>query len=231
MNIVFDLDDTLYNLMGPFELVHKKLYADQTDARCTDLFLKSREYSDEIMELEKNGQIPHEDCFYQRIKRTYHDVGIEMSREDADRFEAMYRDYQKKISVGAGVEELLDLCAAHAQGLAILTNGRPKSQQAKVDALRLSRWFDADHIFVSGGIGYQKPDPKAFHYVERALGFAREDTWYVGDTYLADIVGAKKAGWHAIWFNHRDRICPDGNCADATVRTVAELREICGLLS
>ena len=46
MNLIFDLDDTLYNLMGPFELVHKKLYADKTDADCTQLFMQSRVYSD-----------------------------------------------------------------------------------------------------------------------------------------------------------------------------------------
>ena len=81
MNLIFDLDDTLYDLMGPFELVHKKLYADKTDADCTELFIKSRDYSDEIMEAEIKGDIPHEDCFYERIKRTYHDVGIEMNRD------------------------------------------------------------------------------------------------------------------------------------------------------
>ena len=82
--------------MGPFELVHKKLYADKTDADCTQLFMQSRVYSDEIMEAEKKGLIPHEDCFYERVKRTYHDVGIEMSREDADIFEQLYRSFQKK---------------------------------------------------------------------------------------------------------------------------------------
>ena len=59
MNLIFDLDDTLYDLMGPFELVHKKLYADKTDADCTELFIKSRDYSDEIMEAEIKGAIPH----------------------------------------------------------------------------------------------------------------------------------------------------------------------------
>ena len=105
MNLIFDLDDTLYNLMGPFELVHKKLYADKTDADCTQLFMQSRVYSDEIMEAEKKGLIPHEDCFYERVKRTYHDVGIEMSREDADIFEQLYRSFQKKITLGNGVGE------------------------------------------------------------------------------------------------------------------------------
>lgn len=48
--------------------------------------MQSRVYSDEIMEAEKKGLILHEDCFYERVKRTYHDVGIEMSREDAGYF-------------------------------------------------------------------------------------------------------------------------------------------------
>ena len=119
MNLIFDLDDTLYNLMGPFELVHKKLYADKTDADCTQLFMQSRVYSDEIMEAEKKGLIPHEDCFYERVKRTYHDVGIEMSREDADIFEQLYRSFQKKITLGNGVEGFLDYCKS--QGCASFT--------------------------------------------------------------------------------------------------------------
>lgn len=119
MNLIFDLDDTLYDLMGPFELVHRKLYADKTDADCTELFIKSRDYSDEIMEAEIKGAIPHEDCFYERIKRTYHDVGIEMSRKDTEEFERLYRAYQTEISLSEGVEEFLDYCKAHNIFIAI----------------------------------------------------------------------------------------------------------------
>ena len=70
------------------------------------------------------------------------------------------------------------------------------------------KWFDDEHIFISGGIGYQKPDPQAFKYVENAFALNPEETWYVGDTYEADVVGANTAGWHTIWFNHRNRECP-----------------------
>ena len=180
MNLIFDLDDTLYNLMGPFELVHKKLYADKTDADCTQLFMQSRVYSDEIMEAEKKGLIPHEDCFYERVKRTYHDVGIEMSREDADIFEQLYRSFQKKITLGNRVEGFLDYCKSNDIFIAILTNGRPEPKYAKV----------------------------------------------VGDTYEADVVGANTAGWHTIWFNHRNRECPEKNRADITVKSIEELKEV-----
>lgn len=224
MNLIFDLDDTLYNLMGPFELAHKKLYADKTDADCTQLFMQSRVYSDEIMEAEKAGRIPHEDCFYERIKRTYHDVGIEMSREDAENFEQLYRSFQKEIALSDGVEEFLDYCKNNNIFIAILTNGRPQSQSAKITALNLHRWFDDEHIFISGAIGYQKPDPMTFKYVENTFKLNPEDTWYVGDTYEADVVGANEAGWNTVWFNHRNRECPEKNRADRTVKSIEELK-------
>lgn len=68
MNLIFDLDDTLYDLMGPFELVHKKLYADKTDADCTELFIKSRDYSDEIMEAEIKGPFHMRIVFMRELK-------------------------------------------------------------------------------------------------------------------------------------------------------------------
>lgn len=225
MNLIFDLDDTLYNLMGPFELVHNKLYADKTDADCTELFMQSRVYSDEIMEAEKKGLVPHEDCFYLRVKRTYHDVGIEMSREDAEKFEELYRAFQREISLGNGVAEFLDYCKEKNIFIAILTNGRPGPQEVKIDALGLHRWFDDEHIFISGGIGYQKPDPMAFKYVENAFELNPEETWYVGDTYEADIVGASGAGWNTVWFNHRNKKSPKENRAKVIVKSIAELRK------
>lgn len=210
--------------MGPFELVHNKLYAEKTDADCTELFMQSRVYSDEIMEAEKKGLIPHEDCFYERIKRTYHDVGIDMSRKDAEEFEQLYRAFQKEITLGKGVEEFLTYCKEKNIFMAILTNGRPKSQYEKVIALDLHRWFDDEHIFISGSIGYQKPDPMAFKYVEDAFSLNPEETWYIGDTYVADVIGANEAGWNTVWFNHRNKVCPERNRADVTIKNIEELK-------
>ena len=48
----------------------------------------------------------------------------------------------------------------------------------------------------------------------------------LGDTYEADVVGANTAGWHTIWFNHRNRECPEKNRADITVKSIEELKEV-----
>ena len=58
-------------------------------------------------------------------------------------------------------------------------------------------------MFISDVIGYQKPDVRAFQTIQKIMNLNPEETWFVGDTFEVDVVGAKNAGWHVIWFNHR----------------------------
>ena len=46
-NIIFDVDDTLYDLMEAFDKVHKEFFEDKTKEDCEELFKRSRIYSDE----------------------------------------------------------------------------------------------------------------------------------------------------------------------------------------
>ena len=55
MNIVFDVDDTMYDLMEPFRMAHERYFADRTMADCAGLFDQSRIYSDVILEQERQG--------------------------------------------------------------------------------------------------------------------------------------------------------------------------------
>ncbi len=205
MNIVFDVDDTLYDLMAPFQAAHEKFFASQTAADATELFMKSRLYSDMILAQEKQGLTAPEDAFAKRIQMTYQDVGLSVSREKACLFEQEYRLRQKEIALFPCMERMLNACQEAQVPMAVLTNGNSRGQRRKISALKLERWFDNEHIFISGETGYQKPDVMAFRHIEDRLGYIPEDTWYVGDTYEADIISAHQAGWHSIWFNHRKR--------------------------
>ena len=55
-NIIFDVDDTLYNLMEPFEKAHNELMVTRTDADCEELFEASRTYSDEAFCMSREGK-------------------------------------------------------------------------------------------------------------------------------------------------------------------------------
>ena len=53
-----------------------------------------------------------------------------------------------------------------------------------------------------------------------------EETWFIGDTFEIDVVGAKNSGWHVIWFNHRNRPMPEGDIVpDVEVTSGQELFE------
>ena len=93
-NIIFDVDDTLYNLMEPFEKAHKELMAARTDADCEELFEASRTYSDEAFCMSREGRISEDEEFAYRVQKTYADVGVEVSKEEAKQFEERYRYYQ-----------------------------------------------------------------------------------------------------------------------------------------
>lgn len=205
MNLVFDIDDTLYDLMEPFRLAHGKFFAGRTSKDVAELFQKSRQYSDMILARERQGLIAPEDTFPMRIQMTYQDAGLSLSRETCRLFEEEYRLRQREITLFPCMEQVLNACQEGRIPTAILTNGNSRGQRQKISALKLARWFDDAHIFISGETGYQKPDIMAFRHIETKLGFTPEDSWYIGDTYEADILSASRAGWHSVWFNHRKR--------------------------
>ena len=156
------LDDTLYNLMEPFQKAHEELFAKKTDAECEELFKASRIYSDEAFYMVRDGKLAKEDEFAYRIIKTYGDAGITVSREYAKQFEERYRYYQKHIHVPEKMQEILKYCKENKAVTGVLTNGTVQNQGKKIQVLGLTKWFTEETIFISDVIGYTKPNPKAF---------------------------------------------------------------------
>ena len=226
-NVIFDVDDTLYDLMEAFDKVHKEFFEDKTKEDCEELFKRSRIYSDEAFYMAREGKISHDDEFAYRIQKTYKDSGIEVSKEEAKQFEERYRYHQKHIHVPDGIKALLSECKKQGKTMGLLTNGTVRHQGKKLKTLGLSQWFDKDEMVISDAIGYTKPNIKASQIVQDKMNLIPEETWFVGDTFEVDVVGAKKAGWHVIWFNHRKRPMPEGDIRpDLEVRTVEELMDV-----
>lgn len=227
MNLIFDVDDTMYDLMWPFQKAFEKVLADKTDVGCEALFSRSRVFSDIILEKEKAGEIRSEDAFYQRMKLTCEDAGFTITREESADFEQEYRSYQTRIELFDFMKEILDICREKQTPIALLTNGNRKNQGRKLSVLGLEQWFQEDRMFISGEIGHHKPDVRAFLKIQEQLELPAEETWYIGDSYENDVVGAHNAGWHTIWFNHRNRSCPDEkSLADIEIKSGKDLTRL-----
>ena len=71
-----------------------------------------------------------------------------------------------------------------------------------VAAAGWDRWIGP--IVVSQRVGVIKPQPGIFAAALEALGGSEPDrVLHVGDDWAADVVGAKRAGWHAAWLTGR----------------------------
>ena len=222
--LIFDLDDTLYDLAEPFYQAHREMFSMYPEIDCRELFEKFRIHADIILHKEKAGLIPPEDCMPLRIKRTYAEAGLELDSETIQLFEKTYRFHQKNIVLPEKTKMLLDECKALDFPMYIFSNGKSVAQRNKIKALGLDVWFRNENIFISEEVGFLKPRLEAFQGVQKAIGIQSKQIWYIGDTYDADVVGSKTAGWNVIWFNHRKR-CVDENLADITVQTTDSLLE------
>ncbi|MFC4024398.1 HAD family hydrolase [Oceanobacillus longus] len=204
--IIFDVDDTLYDQALSFKRTCTKMIQETfTDAELDKLYITSRKYSDALFDKSVAGEISIKDMHILRIKAALEEFGITISDEKAMDFQEAYVAEQQKIALFDEVEELLELLYQENKQLAILTNGSKGHQSMKIKQLKLDRWIPEEHIFISGAIGHAKPTREVFHIIENKLKLDKKKTVYIGDSFDNDIVGAKQAGWHAIWMNHRKR--------------------------
>ncbi len=74
-------------------------------------------------------------------------------------------------------------------------------------------------VIDSGCVGLEKPDRRIFEHALVALGASPEPgqtrAIHIGDSWDADIAGARNAGWQAIWYGRRAHPVDDANVASA----------------
>ncbi|NAZ81638.1 HAD-IA family hydrolase [Kineococcus sp. R8] len=98
------------------------------------------------------------------------------------------------------VEAGLTAVADAGLRIALLTNGMPEQQHAKLAALGLSGRVGP--VLTAGGLGVAKPRREAFAAACAAVGTPASATLHLGDDHPVDVAGARAAGLRAV---HLDR--------------------------
>lgn len=93
--------------------------------------------------------------------------------------------------------------------MGVITNGPGNHQNKKVENLNLNKWINEDNIFISEIVNMSKPDEKLFKFVQEKMDLDLDNTFYIGDSYDNDVIGAKRAGWKMIWINRRNSKIPE----------------------
>lgn len=204
---LFDIDDTLYDQVQPFARAYDAVFGEKYEVDVQALFVRSRKRSDEVYEMSLRGEMSMEDMYVYRIQKAFEDLNVLISREDALAFQNEYGKNQSRIEMSDTIMEMLDFCKGKA-ALGIVTNGPDKHQWNKVHALGLTKWIPESNVFVSGALGVAKPDPDIFQIAMERMDIGA-DSYYIGDSFRNDIVGASGAGLKTIWLNRRGHVTDD----------------------
>lgn len=86
--------------------------------------------------------------------------------------------------------------------LGLVSNGGGPTQRAKLEAAGLLDCFEPDHLWISGEVGWDKPDPRIFWKACAELGVPPHRCLMVGDNLETDGQGARNAG---LAFRHQER--------------------------
>jgi putative hydrolase of the HAD superfamily len=141
----------------------------------------------------------------------------QLAAELADTFPKIRR--LKHIVYPDTIPVLKDL--SHRYSLGLLTNGAPDLQRRKIEGAGLAAFFN--EVFISGEIGFGKPDPKIFEMMLAKLKSYPETTLMIGNSLSADIAGAQGAGIPGVWVNRTGKVCDSGSTPDWEIAGLSEL--------
>lgn len=121
------------------------------------------------------------------------------------------------------IPEMIDLARELSAGgarVAVLSNSEGRLSEL-LEEISIAAAFAV--IIDSGRVGIEKPDRRIFDHTLAALGVTDGTVpVHIGDSWAADIVGARDAGWRSIWFGRKVTAVADPRIASA--RDPAEVR-------
>jgi HAD superfamily hydrolase (TIGR01549 family) len=163
----------------------------------------------EVVHLELlRGALTMEAARAERFRRLFAQHGCDADPAGAA---ACYREaYQRARQAVPGALALLEQLRGRAV-VAVVSNNVQAEQEGKLRHLGMTHLIDA--MVVSETVGVAKPDPAIFAAALGQLGCAAEDAVMLGDSWAADVLGARAAGVRAVWLNRHGLLCPDPTLA------------------
>jgi len=232
--ILFDLDDTLFDhslaARGALTRVHQQHPA--FSAQPFSAF--ERAHAETLEELHADvlaGIRTVDDAREERFRRLFLTAGVPDDRQLIQATAVTYRHaYLAARRPVDGARELLAALKVldAPVRIAVVSNNILEEQEGKIAHCGFAPFLDA--LVVSEAVGVTKPNPAIFEHALAELGCPPSEAVMIGDSWAADIEGARAAGIRAIWFNRTGfaapRVDPDVTEIAALTPTDAVMRVI-----
>ncbi len=220
--ILIDIDDTLldFDKCAAFSIRRAE---DETGVRLPpDAFSVFKRINRQLWDRLQAGEY---DLAYLRTIRWNTMFAAMGVTADGVAFERHFeRALEKSAEPVAGAKELLKTLSQRFPVYAA-SNAPSGQQEERLRLAGMDRYFSG--VFVSGDLGFSKPDPRFFEAVLAMLPYPPETLLMIGDSVSADVAGAKPFGMQTLLFDPEGKAAPGD--ADLVVRSLREIPAALGL--
>lgn len=200
-DIFFDLDHTLWdfdrNSALAFDLIFKQEKLDICLADFLEAYLPINE---NYWKLYRENEISKEHLRTHRLKDCFEIMRYNISSMVIENLSDSYlRQLPNFNNLVQDTEEVLEYLQRKYK-LHIITNGFQEIQQSKLNNSRIAKYFST--ITTSEEAGAKKPHIQIFDMAFKKAKAQPGKSVMIGDSYDADIVGAKNAGMEVVFFDY-----------------------------
>jgi putative hydrolase of the HAD superfamily len=205
-HVFIDLDDTIWDFHANAKLSLQEVYENRNLNRYFEdfehFFIIYAKRNLELWEMYGKGEISKEFLMVERFRHPLALMGVdndELAIQIGDEFLDILPT--KTMLVPYAIELLDYLFPKYS--LTIISNGFVEVQYKKLRSTNIEHYFS--HIVLSEAAGALKPDKRIFEYALELNNAIASETVMIGDSYAADIVGARNAGIDQVFLTqHHD---------------------------
>ncbi|MGB3775898.1 MAG: YjjG family noncanonical pyrimidine nucleotidase [Leeuwenhoekiella sp.] len=220
-HIFFDLDHTLWDFDKNSELAFKHIFEKNKITVPLQEFLEVyKPINFRYWKYYREAKITKEKLRYGRLSNSFSDLGYAIDGQLINKLSDDYINHLPDNNhLFEGTIEMLEILSKKYT-LHIITNGFEEIQQLKLRRSKIDHFFKT--ITTSEAAGAKKPDALIFNFALSNAGATINDSVMVGDTYEADIAGARALGMETIFFNYHNAQPQEG---DRVIMRVLEILE------
>lgn len=203
-HLFFDLDHTLWDFEANSEQVLMILFEEfdlknilKTDA--STFFQEFSAINELLWAKYRKGFIKREFLRWKRFAKTFQHFGYlndELAKEMSENY-LVHLPKQNKLLPYA--KEILDYCKAKNYEMHIITNGFEITQYEKMANANITDYFK--EVITSEQCNSLKPSSIIFEFAHQATGATPKNSLMIGDSWEADILGAKDYGMDQVFYN------------------------------
>lgn len=201
-NLFFDLDDTLWafsaNARDTFEEMYDRYGLNAFFDSFEHFYSLYQQRNVELWEEYGNGQITKEELNRRRFLYPLEAVGAGDSALAKAYSDGFFSVIPTKSRLMPHAVEVLEALAPQ-YNLYILSNGFRELQYRKMCSAGIDSYFKK--VILSDDIGLLKPAPQLFHFALSATQSELRESLMIGDSWDADIAGARGVGMDHAFYN------------------------------